>query len=225
MSGDVFGLAERGSLAGAPFRLVVLDPPYAVDAERVSSLVASLAERGMLREGALVLYEHDSHAPGLDVADFTQIKEKSHGITTVELLRRNAALAEAEVIHYDDVDFTALDKALTAFEALSEADYTADSWHAAKNFYDAAVAMKDGTYPQNAVTVAAWKLEDSIKELAPAPKAEKADTPAAKNSRLKLPELKSIKMDKGIVAVAIATLAGAVTGAVAGVITSLKKKN
>jgi hypothetical protein len=137
----------------------------------------------------------------------------------------DAAAAEAEVIHYDDVDFTALDKALTAFEALSEADYTAESWHAVKNFYDAAVAMKDGTYPQNAVTVAAWKLEDSIKELAPAPKAEKADTPAAKNSRLKLPELKSIKMDKGIVAVAIATLAGAVTGAVAGVITSLKKKN
>ncbi len=102
MSGDVFGLAERGSLAGAPFRLVVLDPPYAVDAERVSSLVASLAERGMLREGALVLYEHDSHAPGLDVADFTQIKEKSHGITTVELLRRNAALAEADAFAAKD---------------------------------------------------------------------------------------------------------------------------
>ncbi|SEH67728.1 MULTISPECIES: 16S rRNA (guanine(966)-N(2))-methyltransferase RsmD [Atopobiaceae] len=102
MSGDVFGLAERGSLAGAPFRLVVLDPPYAVDAERVSSLVASLAERGMLREGALVLYEHDSHAPGLDVADFTQIKEKSHGITTVELLRRNAALAEADAFAAED---------------------------------------------------------------------------------------------------------------------------
>jgi hypothetical protein len=137
----------------------------------------------------------------------------------------DTAEAEAEVIYYDDVDFTALDKALTAFEALDEADYTAESWHAAKNFYDAAVAMKDGTYPQNAVTVAAWKLEDSIKELAPAPKAEKVAPPAAKNSRLKLPELKSIKMDKGIVAVAIATLAGAVTGAVAGVITSLKKKN
>ena len=31
----------------------------------------------------------------------------------------------------------------------------------------AAVSMKDGTYPQNAVTVAAWKLTDSIRDLEP----------------------------------------------------------
>ena len=136
----------------------------------------------------------------------------------------DTAEAEAEAIHYDDVDFTALDKALTAFEALSEADYTAESWHAAKNFYDAAVAMKDGTYPQNAVTVAAWKLEDSIKELAPAPKAEKADAPAAKKPLFKLPDLKSVKMDKGIVAAAVATFVGAAAGVTAGVIRAMKKK-
>jgi hypothetical protein len=136
----------------------------------------------------------------------------------------DTAEAEAEVIHYDDVDFTALDKALTAFEALDEADYTAESWHAAKNFYDAAVAMKDGTYPQNAVTVAAWKLEDSIKELAPAPKAEKADAPAVKKPLFKLPDLKSVKMDKGIVAAAVATFVGAAAGVTAGVIRAMKKK-
>ena len=136
----------------------------------------------------------------------------------------DTAEAEAEAIHYDDVDFTALDKALTAFEALSEADYTAESWHAAKNFYDAAVAMKDGTYPQNAVTVAAWKLEDSIKELAPAPKAEKGDAPAVKKPLFKLPDLKSVKMDKGIVAAAVATFVGAAAGVTAGVIRAMKKK-
>ena len=67
------------------------------------------------------------------------------------------------------MNYTALDKAIAAFEALNQADYTEDTWHAAKNFYDAAVDMKGGAYPQNAVTVAAWKLQDSIKELIPAP--------------------------------------------------------
>ena len=67
LSGDVFRMAARGSLAGGPFSLVVLDPPYAVDAGAVSSLVEDLREGGLLSDGALVLYEHASDGPGLDV--------------------------------------------------------------------------------------------------------------------------------------------------------------
>lgn len=85
LGGDVFALAGRG-LVGAPFDIVFLDPPYAVEAERVSGLVASLARTGQLHEGAVVVYEHASSADGLDCEGLVLVKSKTHGITTVDLL-------------------------------------------------------------------------------------------------------------------------------------------
>ena len=72
---------------------------------------------------------------------------------------------QEDIVTYSDVDYTALREAIAAVDALTPSDYTEESWHAVQNFYDAAVAMQDGTYPQNAVTVAAWKLMDSLKGL------------------------------------------------------------
>ena len=126
----------------------------------------------------------------------------------------------AEKILYLDVDYTALDVAIAAFEKLCESDYSADSWHAVKNYYDAAVDMKDGSYPQNAVTVAAWKLMDSIRDLEPV-----SVSPSLAEESVPTAEKKTLHVDKGIITAAVATLAGAVTGAVFGVIASLKKKN
>ena len=91
LSGDVFKLAERGAIAGAPFSLLVLDPPYAVGAREVERLVEALNASGMLAGGAVVLYEHASKEPGILPAGASVIKEKSHGITTVQLLRMGDA--------------------------------------------------------------------------------------------------------------------------------------
>jgi hypothetical protein len=123
-----------------------------------------------------------------------------------------------EPVLYADVDYTALNTAAAAFEALAEADYTPESWRAAKNFYEAAVAMRDGTYPQNAVTVAAWKLEDAVGELIPAPKAEKTETPAESG------KAKRGVPVKRIIPAAAAALVGAATGAVAGILMALRHK-
>ena len=133
---------------------------------------------------------------------------------------------EVETIYYDDVDFTALDESIAIFEELKEAEYTAESWHAAKNFYDAAVSMKDGTYPQNAVTVAAWKLTDSIRDLEPilwvTPKKAVADeVPSAENTEN---GRSRVHLGKGIVTAAAVTLAGAVAGATIGILKGLRKK-
>lgn len=84
-SGDVFALAARG-LAGAPFDIVFLDPPYAVDAGRVSGLVDELASSGQLAAGAVVVYEHAADACGLDCAALGPSRSRTHGITTVDLL-------------------------------------------------------------------------------------------------------------------------------------------
>jgi 16S rRNA (guanine966-N2)-methyltransferase len=91
VAGDALAVAARGSLAGAPFSLVVLDPPYAMEASRVAELVETLAGEGLLAPGAVVLYERDAKSPGLEVPGFVRVREKGHGTTCVELLRRDDA--------------------------------------------------------------------------------------------------------------------------------------
>ena len=85
LGGDVFSLAARG-LVGAPFDVVFLDPPYAVAAERVSALVAGLAETGQLAPGAVVVYEHAADAPGLSCPGLERKKSRTKGISTVDLM-------------------------------------------------------------------------------------------------------------------------------------------
>lgn len=85
--GDAAKVLARASVAGAPFDLVFLDPPYAMPAEDVSRLVAHAAGRGVIARDALVVYERSAKAPGLEIPGSTPIKTKSHGITAVDLLR------------------------------------------------------------------------------------------------------------------------------------------
>jgi 16S rRNA (guanine966-N2)-methyltransferase len=44
-------------ISGAPFDLVFADPPYAMDAAEVAGVLATLVERGLLADGALVVVE------------------------------------------------------------------------------------------------------------------------------------------------------------------------
>lgn len=90
LCGDVFALAARG-LPGAPFDIVFLDPPYAVEAARVAALVDALAETGQLADDAIVVYEHAADAAGIEPAPSGPVnlelrKSRTHGITTVDLL-------------------------------------------------------------------------------------------------------------------------------------------
>jgi 16S rRNA (guanine966-N2)-methyltransferase len=85
--GDVLQLAERGVVQGGPFALVLLDPPYALDAAVVSHLVESLRASGQLTDDAVVLYEHAADAPDLALAGCEVLKSKARGTTAVTLLR------------------------------------------------------------------------------------------------------------------------------------------
>ena len=82
--GDALRLCER-SLPGAPFGVVFLDPPYALDAGEVSRLVGLLASSGQLERGAIVVYERSSKAEGLDCPGLALAKTKTRGITAVDL--------------------------------------------------------------------------------------------------------------------------------------------
>lgn len=88
LRGDSCQLAERGRIAGAPFDVVFLDPPYALSAGVVSAMLEHLVAQGALRPGATVVYERSAQAPGLDVPGLTPVRTKRYGITCVDLLEK-----------------------------------------------------------------------------------------------------------------------------------------
>ena len=87
---NVLSDSGRRRLAGGPFDVVALDPPYATPAEDVTELVESLRDEGLLAEGALVLYERASDAPELSVGGSEALKTKRYGGTAVDLIRLEA---------------------------------------------------------------------------------------------------------------------------------------
>lgn len=86
VTGDVFALVGRGVLAG-PYDVVLLDPPYAMSVGTVVDLVASLAKKGLLAAGALVVYERVQTTTELALAGFSLVTSKRYGSTCVDLLR------------------------------------------------------------------------------------------------------------------------------------------
>lgn len=85
---DAFGIAQRSTVAGAPFDIVFLDPPYALDGQRVAELVDSLATAGLLSVDCLVVYERASADEGVVPKSCVPLRSKKHGGTTVDLYGR-----------------------------------------------------------------------------------------------------------------------------------------
>ena len=86
LCGDVFRLVERG-LWGAPFSVVFLDPPYAMDAKEVARLVEALGERGQLSPDCLVLYERSSKGEELSLTDAQLIRTRKMASSCIDLIR------------------------------------------------------------------------------------------------------------------------------------------
>lgn len=77
--------------ADAPFDLLFLDPPYAMDAGSVANLVSGLRGAGMLADGAIISYEHDNSQDPLRNDTFVSlqcvpVKRKKFGATVIDLL-------------------------------------------------------------------------------------------------------------------------------------------
>ena len=88
VTGDVLASASRGRVPGGPFDLVILDPPYALEASAVTGLVEGLDRAGLLAGAAVVLYEHAAARPGIAPAGFAGVRERRYGIAAVQLLER-----------------------------------------------------------------------------------------------------------------------------------------
>ena len=85
--GDVSALAAGGRLAGGPFDLIMLDPPYALGPEPVERLLRDLSAAGLIAPGALAVVEHAARDAGARPEGFEVLREKRYGITAVDLLR------------------------------------------------------------------------------------------------------------------------------------------
>lgn len=83
--GDVFALAHRSAVPGGPFALILLDPPYRIDAAQVSGLLADLRRDGLVAPGALVVYEHETGTVPEWPEGFESEASRRYGSTGIDL--------------------------------------------------------------------------------------------------------------------------------------------
>lgn len=83
---DVFLSAQKGHLPGAPFDVVLLDPPYATPVSQVIGLVEALADRSMLNSASIVVYERNAKSDGLDCGRLLTVSSKTYGSTAVDIV-------------------------------------------------------------------------------------------------------------------------------------------
>jgi 16S rRNA (guanine966-N2)-methyltransferase len=83
-AGDAFTLAKRG-MSGGPFALILLDPPYTLDAAKVGGLVRDLAEGGAVARGAIVSWEHAADAQPMWPSGFSVVSRKRYGTTGIDI--------------------------------------------------------------------------------------------------------------------------------------------
>lgn len=77
-----------------PYDLVFLDPPYAIEADQVFALIASLEEAGCLHADLVISYEHASAANErveqlIEEAQLVLDSRRSYGDTVIDIIVRN----------------------------------------------------------------------------------------------------------------------------------------
>ncbi|MBO4534496.1 MAG: 16S rRNA (guanine(966)-N(2))-methyltransferase RsmD [Clostridia bacterium] len=79
--GDYADVARK--LTGRKFDIVMLDPPYAMEIAPVLKIVR---ECGLLAQGGVVVYEHDSHVVTPEVEGWINEQDRRYGRVTLTFL-------------------------------------------------------------------------------------------------------------------------------------------
>jgi 16S rRNA (guanine966-N2)-methyltransferase len=93
LAGDAFALARRQPIKGAPFSLLLLDPPYRIGAAEVSAVIVDLAEAGALTDDAVVAWEHDATTAPSWPEGFVLHARKTLGSTALDIAVRVRGVA------------------------------------------------------------------------------------------------------------------------------------
>lgn len=91
---DLFSLANRG-VPGGPFSLLLLDPPYTLDAALVAGFVGGIATAGGLAEGALCVWEHAEGDTPAWPGGFEIVRRKRYGSTEVDFAIKQTEAGES----------------------------------------------------------------------------------------------------------------------------------
>ena len=86
VAGDALTLAERGSLPGGPFALILLDPPYRLPSTEITSFVLALGAHDLLESGAVIVLEHAAHADVEWPEEFELHARKRYGTTEIDIV-------------------------------------------------------------------------------------------------------------------------------------------
>jgi 16S rRNA (guanine966-N2)-methyltransferase len=84
-AGDSQLLASRGAIRGGPFSLLLLDPPYRLDAGEVGRLILQLIAHDLLEDGAVIVYEHASGASMDWPVGVSAVVTKRYGSTEMDI--------------------------------------------------------------------------------------------------------------------------------------------
>lgn len=87
VAGEAGAALRRGALRGAPFALLLLDPPYRLDASVVGGLLLDAARRGVLSQGAIVTLEHDAGIEPVWPDGYELLDRKRYGSTAIDIAR------------------------------------------------------------------------------------------------------------------------------------------
>jgi 16S rRNA (guanine966-N2)-methyltransferase len=83
--GDAQVATARGAVRGAPFALLLLDPPYRLDADEVARMISQLIAHDLLEEGAVIVYEHATGSPVTWPERVSAVSTKRYGSTEVHI--------------------------------------------------------------------------------------------------------------------------------------------
>ncbi len=171
---NVIFLPIEGTFSAIPLTLIRVEggceitvPRYATEEDVLEKLDKTL--RGWDEKGTAYTFDVNWVLENLDTA-----VSGTHVLTGYPILPEEGSpvnshklSVNATVLVLYEVNFYALDEAIALAESLVESQFTPESWQIMQDYYQAALSMKDGTMPQNAVTVAAWQLMERINELVP----------------------------------------------------------
>jgi 16S rRNA (guanine966-N2)-methyltransferase len=85
VTGDAFACAARGAIPGGPFSLLLLDPPYRLDAGEVATLISQLAVHDLLADEALIVLERASGTEAIWPDGISVLTQKRYGTTAVDI--------------------------------------------------------------------------------------------------------------------------------------------
>lgn len=87
--GNALDLAKKSALLGAPFNLIYLDPPFALDPSLSQRLLATLVTTNNVAKDALAIREHAKGSAPLNLVEaggWNLVKQKSFGTIELDIL-------------------------------------------------------------------------------------------------------------------------------------------